>query len=127
MIDLEFDAATVSVSNQDGALTVGLVDEPELPDKYLLLQRSLAARDQDRSLGQDTYYFEISGQDTSGYGGIAKASLNPQSLLLEFDPSKRCTVFRVLVHFDIPPSEWRKLSDALDRIFGNSGTRFVAN
>lgn len=82
MRDKEFKAATVSINMQGDAQIVGFADDAAMPNEYLVLQRPLHISDQDRNLGQDTYYFEISGQLDSGYGGIQQAILYSRRWLL---------------------------------------------
>ena len=66
-----FSAVEFAVLHEDGVLIGGFRGESsDGDDPYLLLQVADEFDDQDRRLGMDTYYVELSGQGASGYGGI---------------------------------------------------------
>ena len=66
-----FSAVEFAVVHADGLLVGGFRGEnADGDDPYLLLQLADEFADPDRRLGMDTYYVELNGQGTSGYGGI---------------------------------------------------------
>jgi hypothetical protein len=124
-VNLQFNADAISISSQDGIVIVGLADSTTEPRQYLILQRSLEASQQDQELGQDTFYYEVSSQQMSGYGGIKTVTLMSTNLIIEFDSPDNRQIQRVDVHFNISIDEWRNLLVGLRAVFDGSTTDFV--
>lgn len=71
-----FTAVEVAIVHEEGVLMGRLRGEGlEGDDPYFLLQVADEYDEQDRSLGMDTYYSELSGQEASGYGGIDRVEV----------------------------------------------------
>jgi hypothetical protein len=81
MSAFEFSANCVVTEHPDGVChLVGFADSEFDTELYLMLQRSFVDEEQDVRLGQDTYHVEWCDQRTSGYGGIQRFVLKPQSI-----------------------------------------------
>ncbi|MGG2041356.1 Imm10 family immunity protein [Burkholderia gladioli] len=74
MMNFEFVAAEVSHTFEDGVHILALASAKS--EDYMILQRGTEFDEQDRELGQDTYYLEVSADGVAGYGGVESATLN---------------------------------------------------
>ncbi|MBS4431121.1 hypothetical protein E2566_02690 [Pectobacterium punjabense] len=69
-MSVKFSAAYYDASAEEAVLTVGFADNADNPQHFLILQRAEEPDEQDKELGQDTYYVEIGNPGMAGYGGI---------------------------------------------------------
>ena len=119
-------ARAVSVSRESELLTIAFADEASSPEQYLLLQREFSFSEQDRTLKQDTYYVELSGQDTSFYGGISECMLSNDRLKLGIVPGKKHTALQEIVILrNVDASVWKVLEEGLNKLF--NGTNIKVN
>ncbi|MBU9170877.1 MULTISPECIES: Imm10 family immunity protein [Burkholderia] len=49
------------------------------PEDYVLLHRTIEVDQQDRELGQDTYYLEVCTDGVAGYRPMLQAGFEPES------------------------------------------------
>ena len=68
----EFDANEISYTFENGIHILGIADAKDEPQDFIILQRETEYTEQDKELGQDTYYIEICADGVAGYGGINK-------------------------------------------------------
>lgn len=124
MSAFEFSAACVVSEHPDGVChLVGFADSKFDTQLYLMLQRSFEDEEQDVQLGQDTYHVEWCGQAQSGYGGIHRFILKPESVEVIFaaDMSKTLGgLERLLIAFHLDRVEREALETALSQIFVGS-------
>jgi hypothetical protein len=120
-------AGTVSINTEDDPLLIGFADNESNPKQYLLLQRGRSFDQQDRSLGQDTYYVEISGQDSSFYGGIASCILSSDQLIFcVASGNKHTQIEEIVVYLSVDRVVWEKLYNALKDLFEGTDVTVVA-
>ena len=120
------EARAVSVSTGDDALTIGFADEASGPGQYLLLQNSIRFSEQDQTLRQNAYYVEMSGQDTSFYGGITSSLLSSDRLELDIAPDNKHTQLeKVIVLRGVDASVWRSLVAGLCSLFEGTGVKLT--
>ncbi|BBA40865.1 MULTISPECIES: Imm10 family immunity protein [Burkholderia] len=81
----EFVANDVSYTYEDGVHVLGMVDRGNEPHDYVILQRGTEFDEQDRKLGQDTYYIEVCADGVAGYGGVKSVTLNAGKLSIELE------------------------------------------
>jgi len=109
---------------------VGFAGQSSGTTTYFLLQRAFAFDAQDVAMGMDTYHVEWSGQETSGYGGISQFLLSRSHARITFAPDSpmaRGGVAILTILFQLVPSEYLALQDALHHIFQGSDCHFVAD
>lgn len=121
MSGFEFTATLVSVVQQDNVWTIGFADDPAEPSNFVILQRGINADEQDRKLGQDTYYLEVSGQPL-GYGCIQSASLSRQIFTIHLDQAAGRLFETLAISFDISKEEWQNLAEKLQFVFRGTKT-----
>ncbi|MBB4128791.1 hypothetical protein GGR77_004122 [Xanthomonas translucens] len=124
-------AGSVAVEHPEGEChLVGFADQAFDTTAYLLLQRAFAFDEQDVALGMDTYHVEWSGQEISGYGGISQFLLSRSHARITFAPDSpmaRGGMAVLTIVFQLVPSEYLALQDALHHIFQGSDCHFVAD
>ncbi len=119
-------ARDVSVSTESDLLTIAFADEASGPEQYLLLQRDFRFSEQDLTLKEDTYYVELSGQDTSFYGGCSECMLSNDRLKLGIVPGNKHTALQEIVILrDVDASVWEVLEGGLNDLF--NGTNIKVN
>ncbi len=126
-----FEAKSVAVEHPDGEFhLVGFADHEFNTNIYLMLQRAFEFDEQDVELGMDTYHVEWCGQESSRYGGISQFVLKPNGAEITFVPDTAETLDgmgRLSIFFQLAPSEYLALREALNRIFEGSGCLLVAD
>jgi hypothetical protein len=125
MNELELKATVVSVTNEDGVCIVGFADDPANPIDYLILQRGTSEDEQDKRLGQNTYFLEVSGGQI-GYGGIQRAVLKANSFEIRRNKTKASALERLTVNFEIATEKWKELAESLQFVFHDSDAQFSA-
>lgn len=97
------------------------------PKTYLILQRSIETTEEEKKLGQDNYYYEICGPDSSGYGGMVEAVLTRDNLTIKLSShlATRYKVGKIVVQIKIEDSLWDELRKGLTRIFKDSDCHFT--
>jgi len=120
---LEFQAACVSVTEQDDTYIVGLADDELEPEQYIILQRAIFEDTQDDDLGLNTYFLEVCGPDSSGYGGIDSATLQEDRLELALQRPHRYLdgLEKIIVRFHLAKQQRDVLVKQLSLIFRDSG------
>ncbi len=117
-------ARVASVSRESELLTIAFADEASGPEQYLLLQREFSLSEQDLTLKQDTYYVELSGQDTSFYGGISECMLSNDRLKLGIVPGNKHTALQeVVILRDVDASVWEVLEGGLHDLFNGTNVK----
>ena len=88
----EFDANEISYTFENGIHILGIADAKDEPQDFIILQRETEYTEQDKKLGQDTYYIEICADGVAGYGGIKAILLSANLLNIEIkeDATWRC-------------------------------------
>jgi hypothetical protein len=124
MSSIAFDAMVVSSHDpEEGLFLIGFADDPTNPSQYLLLQRSLEPTDQDRDLGQDTYYLEWCSQEQSVYGGIDDFSLSDSNARIRFAPQATNALgglSELVISFSLSQNELEALDQGLQVVFSGS-------
>ena len=88
----EFDANEISYTFENGIHILGIADAKDEPQDFIILQRETEYTEQNKELGQDTYYIEICADGVAGYGGIKAILLSANLLNIEIkeDATWRC-------------------------------------
>lgn len=81
-MSVKFSAAYYDASAEEAVLTVGFADNADNPQHFLILQRAEEPDEQDKELGQDTYYVEIGNPGMAGYGGIDDVLVTTDKIIL---------------------------------------------
>ena len=79
----EFNANEVSYTFENGIHILGIADTKDDPQDFIILQRETKYTEQDKELGQDTYYIEVCADGIAGYGGIKSILLSANLLNIE--------------------------------------------
>ncbi|WP_244814033.1 Imm10 family immunity protein [Caballeronia sp. Lep1P3] len=121
---LKFTAGDVSYALEDGIHMLSLVDDPSSPHDYVIFQRGTDFDDQDRALGQDTYYVEIAENGVAGYGGVASISYRDRALeiRLEGNAKWRQRLELVEVEFKTSSAQSEMLKQGLLNVFAGTST-----
>jgi hypothetical protein len=82
---MEFEAKSINIAEEYGAIVVGLVDDESSPSRYVLLQRTLGPDEQDRALGHDRVHLQVNSESKSGYSDVEEAVLSRDRLSLRFN------------------------------------------
>ena len=125
MQHLIFDATCITLEHPEGLChLVGLADSEFDTHHYVMLQRDWESDAQDLALGLDNYHAEYGGVlRGSGYGGIARCVLTPQSMRLVFDPSgpqAAAGVASMEIRYQLDAVRYAALQQALAPIFAGS-------
>ena len=130
MTVLAFEASKIATVDPDGHChLVGFASGNTDPQNYLMLQRSFSHDERDWKSGQDTYYFEISGNDYARYGGIAALYLSRDQVEVSFEPETINAlggITNVVIAFNVSDSEYAVLNQRLQTIFAGTG-RLIAS
>ncbi|ALK32992.1 Imm10 family immunity protein [Burkholderia plantarii] len=117
----EFSASEVNYTFEDTVHILGFAADPATD--YVILQRPTEVDEQDKSLGQDTYYVEVCADGVSGYGGIKSVLLKDRTLDIDLNEgvSWRDDLSAIRIHLsgDLSLGE---LERWLTFIFGNTST-----
>ena len=121
MTSFTMHAASVAAQEADESYLVGFADSRTQPQEYIILQRSVQSDDDE----PDTYFLEINGQESSGYGGIRSATLDKNKLTLELadDNDYADGIDSVAVTFEGAPAD---LKSYLALIFLGTDCPFTA-
>lgn len=123
----QFEATHAVSGEEDEALQLAFADDRNTPEHSLILQRSLEADEQDRELGQDTYYVELGGGYGGGYGGVLAVTLTSARLTLHLHASGNGEADEDIDAIDIGLQHCGlstgALEDALLGIFEGTATR----
>lgn len=112
-----FTAHNVTVSEDEDCWTVGLVDNVDNPNHYLIIQRGRGFDSQDHLLGMDKVYFEFDDQSRSFYGGVTHIKLSKSQLMLRIDPQialSRGLPTEAAIELMVSQAEWEHLRDTLN-------------
>ncbi len=71
------DCHHVSVVDDEACTVVTFADHPEMPSRWVMIQRALSYDEQDRRLGMDGIYLEVEDQSRSVYRGIEAMRFEP--------------------------------------------------
>jgi hypothetical protein len=117
-------ATEVEVSEENAALTVGFggLDGSGIPKEYILLQRSLDARED--VPGIRGVYIERDDQLYSTYGGIEAFQLHRDRVCISLGHPAAETLgvpAEVEVHFSVEPERFARIRAGLERIFTGCG------
>ena len=96
----EFDANEISYTFENGIHILGIADAKDEPQDFIILQRETEYTEQDKELGQDTYYIEICADGVAGYGGIKAILLSANLLNIEIkeDATWRCDLSAIKIN-----------------------------
>lgn len=88
-------------------------------DGYFLLSRLLRPSEQDRRLGLDPVYAELSDQGFGCYGGIGSVSISPTALRFDLNEKGAEAMKRTFVEVvhDLPPHRSRQMRQVLAVVF----------
>jgi len=70
----------VSIDEENGVLIIGFAESKSDPGRWLILQRTLEASEQDRALGQDVVHISMNSDASGMYGGVMTAVVYPSSI-----------------------------------------------
>ncbi|WP_406805786.1 Imm10 family immunity protein [Burkholderia semiarida] len=119
----EFVANDVNYTFEDGIHVLGLVDSADEPQDYVILQRGTEFDEQDRKLGQDTYYVEVCADGVAGYGGVKSVSLHAGTLNIELEDGAKWREDLSSIEIDVQGAKDREgLSAWLAAIFSGTST-----
>jgi hypothetical protein len=119
----EFVANDVNYTFEDGVHVLGLVDSANEPQDYVILQRGTEFDEQDRRLGQDTYYVEVCADGVAGYGGVKSVSLDAGTLNIELEDSAKWREDLSSIQIDVQAAKDReRLRAWLSAIFSGTST-----
>jgi len=90
----KINASHIYVKDEGYEIIVSFANDPQDPDKFIIIQGRHEHDEQDRRLGMDTVYIEISDNRQPDYGHIESFILNGDSLSirLERETSERLGV-----------------------------------
>jgi hypothetical protein len=124
-----FAANCVAVGHPEGEChLVGFADREFDTRHYLLLQRAFEHDAQDAELGMDTFHAEWCGEETSGYGGIARFVLRPDGAEVTFDAEateELGGMEHLSISFDVDAARYVALREALAQVFADSACQFL--
>jgi hypothetical protein len=124
----EFVANDVNYTFEDGVHVLGLVDSANEPQDYVILQRGTEFDEQDRRLGQDTYYVEVCADGVAGYGGVKSVSLDAGTLNIELEDSAKWREDLSSIQIDVQAAKDReRLRAWLSAIFSGTSTTVTLN
>lgn len=118
MNDKTFKAGFITCQEADGVIMVGFADDQFATSEYVLLQRTLAPKEQDRKLGLDGVHIEVDGPDNSGYDGIELIRLNRTDAEIVIGPKLLPFIGFESVHvsFDADDATFLKLREHLSKL-----------
>ena len=119
-MNLKFTANQVTQTFDDGIHTLGFMDDSKEPQTYFLLQLGTEFDEQDKKLGQDTYYVEVVDEDqVSGYGGVKSVHVSFSKILFEFEETAtwRDDLTSVCINYQITDKNFDVLKKTLQDIF----------
>nr|WP_249192408.1 Imm10 family immunity protein [Burkholderia cenocepacia] len=117
----EFVANDVNYTFEDGIHVLGIVDSTNEPQDYVILQRGTEFDEQDRKLGQDTYYVEVCADGVAGYGGVKSVSLHADTLKIELEDGAKWREDLSSIQIDVQPAKDRAgLKAWLSAIFSDT-------
>jgi hypothetical protein len=123
-MNFEFVANEVTYTFEDGVHVLGLADSASEPQDYVILQRGTEFDEQDKELGQDTYYVEICADGVAGYGGVKFVSLRSDTLNIELEDGARrreeLSSIQVHIRADGNREDWKVW---LQNIFAGTTTK----
>lgn len=112
----------VTCETQDGVAMLGFADDEFNTTQYIMLQRQLTPPSpQDREAGLDRPHIEVNSPTQSGYGGVAKADLQQNRLVLELNPNAAADMSvddTIEIAFHLPVERLKKVGDQLRLILG---------
>ncbi|KVD61197.1 hypothetical protein WI87_10830 [Burkholderia ubonensis] len=119
----EFVANDVTYTFKDGVHVLGLVDSANEPQDYVILQRGTEFDEQDRELGQDTYYMEVCTDGVAGYGGVKSVSLHAGTLIIDLEADAKWREDLSSIQIDVRAAKGRDgLKAWLPAIFAGTST-----
>lgn len=101
-------------------LVILSADDSLEAERYLMFQRAREWSDEDQRLGMADVYVETCGQGWSWYGHIASVELRNnriEVLLDEHAASRMRDTGEILVGFELSPTQFAELREAMRRIF----------
>ena len=85
LMNIEFTAKTIHASKEDDFYIVGFSDDEYDYSNYLILQKAFEFDEQDVEHGMDGEYFELNGQEYSGYKLCRAAFISKDEFLLHIN------------------------------------------
>ncbi|ENX58598.1 MULTISPECIES: Imm10 family immunity protein [Acinetobacter] len=120
---LEFIANDVNYFFEDGIHILGFADNANEPQEYVIFERSIEFDEQDRKLGQDTYFVEVCADGSAGYGGIRLVSFLAGTLKIEFEEDAKWCGELSFIQIDIQLiKDYGRIKDWLLAIFSKTDT-----
>jgi hypothetical protein len=119
---MKLHASCISCDQTEGTATLGFADDELNPSQYVLLQKTLEPDQQDKELGHDGLYVEISSQAHSAYAALAQARLEEGRLVLRLDPAtarKICDSNDIEITFAASREKLQDVADVLKVLVGN--------
>lgn len=125
---MAFTATFVTCVTQDNVIILGFADKEFQTSQYVMLQKEISPPSaQDRLMGLDKPHIEIDSQAHSGYGGVVRAVLRKNGLVLELDPqaARKMSVDETIeIVFDVSTERLTMIADQLRLLFGNEKVQF---
>ncbi|GIW82863.1 MAG: hypothetical protein KatS3mg105_4670 [Gemmatales bacterium] len=119
---MRFTATCVTCQTQDDVAMLGFADDEFNTSQYVLLQKDLEPSQEDLELGHDRPYIEIDDQRYSRYGGVVKAQLKENQLVLKLDPQAAADMSvddTIEISFRVPMERLKEISSQLRLLLGN--------
>lgn len=113
------EAKQITVSEEEGILTIAFADDPGVPARWLILQRTIRPTAQDVRLGQNTVHISTSSNGAGVYGGVSLVSVMPGRLVIAISPEARLQLKcgpEVILTFAQATVDYANLVDALRRV-----------
>lgn len=120
---MRFTATCVTCQTQDDVAMLGFADDEFNTTQYVMLQRGLMPPSpQDREAGFDRPHIEVNSQTHSGYGGVVKAQLQENRLVLKLDPQAAADMSvddTIEIAFRVPMERLKEIGDQLRVLLGD--------
>src|SRR3974390_3002403 len=119
---MRFTANCVTYQTQDGVAMLGFADDEFKTNQYVLLQKGLAPPSpQDRQGGVGRPHIEVNSQSPSGYGGVARAQLLENRLVITLHPQAAAEMTvddSIDIAFHVSKQRLREMGNQLCLVLG---------
>ena len=127
---MKFTANCVTWQTHDDVAMLGFADDEFNTTQYVILQKDLLPSQQDLQLGHDKPYIEIGDQRYSSFGGVVKAQLQENQLVLKLDAiaATNMSVDDIIeIAFHLSKERLKEAGNQLRLLLGNDIVQADAN
>ncbi len=127
---MKFTANFVMRQTQDNMAQLGFADDEINTVHYVLLQKNLQPSNKDRELGHDKTHIEIDDQRHSGFGGVMKARLKQDGLVLTLTNQAATRMFvdeTIEIDFVVADAKLIEIGNQLRLLFGDDKVQVDLN